>query len=83
MPSKITELVLTAPDWATVDPLSAEVTAWLDRAYHAVQEVDPREAGVLRVHAEHLCDDTRKHSAEIVDTLHRVAWKMEKRERGW
>ena len=81
MSSKIAELVRTAPDWTKADPLSTEVKAWLDRAYDAVREFDPVEAGVLKAYARHLGDDPRRHSVEIVDTLQRVVWKMEKLER--
>ena len=79
--SKIAELIKTAPDWTKADPLSTEVRAWLDRAYDAVREFDPVEAGVLKAYARHLGDDPRRHSVEIVDTLQRVVWKMEKLER--
>src|SRR5262249_43123247 len=40
----------------------------------------PIEADVLRVQAQHFCDDTRRYSAEIVDTLQRAIWRMEKDE---
>ena len=32
MPSRIAELVRTAPDWATADPQSPDVEAWLAKA---------------------------------------------------
>jgi hypothetical protein len=81
--SSIAELVRTAPDWTNADPLSTEVIKWLHRAYHAVQEVDPVEAGVLKLYVQHLCDDTQRFSADIIDTLQRVAWKVEKCKPGW
>src|SRR5262249_32949725 len=54
VPLRIAELMRTVPDWAHADPLSAEVTAWLDRAYQTVREVDAVEAGVMSVHAQYL-----------------------------
>jgi len=82
-PSKIAELVESAPDWASVDPLSAEVRTWLDRVCETVREVDPLHAAVLRVHAEHLREgNTQVLSAEIMDTLQCVAWREGKRKRG-
>jgi len=76
MPSSIAELVRSAPDWSTVDPRSPDVKAWLARAYRAVYEIDPLEAGVLRVHAQYLHKDSRRHSAEIAETLRRVVQKL-------
>jgi len=48
-----------------------------------VWEIDPIQAYVLRLHAQCLTKDARRHSAEIIETLRRVAWKVEKLQRGW
>ena len=76
MPLRIAELMRTAPDWVHADLLSAEVTGWLDRAYQTVREIDPIEAGCLQVYAQHLRTDVRRHSAEIIATMHRVELKL-------
>jgi len=76
MPSRIAELVRTAPDWSTADLRSPDVEAWLARAYRIVSEIDPIEAGVLKVHAQYLHEDSQRHSAKISETLRRVAQKM-------
>jgi hypothetical protein len=67
--SRTAGLVRTAPDLAKVDPLSAEVTTWLDRAYQTVLELDPIEAGILQVHAQFLHNDVPRHCTEIVEAL--------------
>jgi len=79
VPSGIAELVRTSPDWSTVDPGSPDVTAWLDRAYRTLWEIDPIEARVLKVHAQYLQEDSRRHSAKIAETLRRVAEKVARR----
>jgi len=76
MPSRIAELVRSAPDWSTADPRSPDVKAWLARAYRTVYEIDPLEAAVLEVHARYLHKDTGRHSAEIAETLRRVVQKL-------
>jgi len=77
---RIADLMRSVPDWAHVDPLSAEVTAWLDRAYQTVHGIDPVEAGAMRVHAQFLPTDVRRHSVEILEALRRVNKKLEGRE---
>jgi len=79
MPSRIAELERSAPDWSNVDPRSPDVKAWLDRAYRTLWEVDPIEAGVLKVHGQYLAEDSRRHSAEILEALRRAARKLQQR----
>jgi hypothetical protein len=79
--SRIVELVRTVPDLAKVDPLSAEMTTWLDWAYQTVLELDPIETGILQVHAQFLHNDVPRHSTEAVNTLHRVEEKLRARVR--
>jgi hypothetical protein len=78
MSSGIAELVRTAPDWARQDGLSTEVRAWLDRARQIVEELDPVEAGTLRVHLKFLHNDIVRHGAEIVEALRRVGMTTQK-----
>ena len=73
MPSRIAELVRTAPDWATTDPRSAEVTAWLERVSLVVNELRPAEAGTIRFHLQFVHNDVARHGPEIVEILRRVA----------
>ena len=68
----ITELVRTAPDWARVDALSAEVKAWLERTLETIEQLDAIEAGILRVHLQYLHNDIVRHGSQIVETLRRV-----------
>jgi hypothetical protein len=79
VPSRIAELVRTSPDWSNVDPGSPDVRAWLDRAYRTLWEIDPVEAGILKVHEQHLQEDSRRDSAKIAETLSRVAQKVAQR----
>jgi hypothetical protein len=80
VPSRIAELVRTSPDWSNDDPGPPDVRAWLDRAYRTLWEIDPVEARVLKVHAQYLQEDSRRHSAKIAKTLSRVAQKMAQRQ---
>ena len=72
MSSRIMELVRTAPDWACVDALSAEVKTWLDHALQTVEQLDAVEASILRVHLQYLHNDIVRHGSQIVETLRRV-----------
>ena len=57
--------------------MSAEVTAWLDRAYQTACALDPVEASLLQVHAQFLHNDITRHGSEIVEALQRVGRKLE------
>jgi len=70
--SKVAELLRTAPDWARVDPHSAEVVAWLQRAHQAVKELDLVEVDIFGVHLQFLDNDIVRHGTEIVEVLRRV-----------
>jgi hypothetical protein len=74
MANELDQLRQSTPDLARLDPLSAEVRAWLDRAYDAVSKVDRAEAVILRLHERSLSDPTRRHiaSAEIARTIDRT-----------
>jgi hypothetical protein len=72
VPSRIAELLQTAPNWATVDPHSAQMVAWLQQAHQAVRELDPAASGTLGLHLQFLDDDIVRHGAEIVNVLRRV-----------
>jgi hypothetical protein len=74
MASELDHLRHSPPDLACLDPLSAEVRAWLDRAYDAVKKVDRAEGVILKLHEQLLLDPARKAvaSAEIVATLSRT-----------
>ncbi len=75
MAGELDQLRRSAPDLANLDPLSAEVRAWLDRAHDAVKQVDKAEAVILRMHQRYLLDPAEKivASQEIVDTIDRAA----------
>ena len=75
MAGELDQLRRSAPDLAHLDPLSAEVRAWLDRAHDAVKQVDNAEAVILRMHQRYLLDPAEKivASQEIVDTIDRAA----------
>ena len=75
MAGELDRLRRSAPDLAHLDPLSAEVRAWLDRAHDAVKQVDKAEAVILRMHQRYLLDPAEKivASQEIVDTIDRAA----------
>jgi phage terminase Nu1 subunit (DNA packaging protein) len=73
VPFRIAGLVRTAPNWATADPRSPEVTAWLDRARAVANELRPAEAGALRVHLQFMHNDVARHGPEVVEILRRVA----------
>ena len=82
MPSKIADLVRTAPDWARVDPQSAEVVAWLHRAHQVVKELEPVEVDIFRVHLQHLDNDVLRHGTGIVEVLRRVEGRTKKPRAG-
>jgi phage terminase Nu1 subunit (DNA packaging protein) len=73
MPSRVAELVRSAPDWSTVDPRSPEVTSWLARARQVAEELRPADAGSLRVPLQFIHNDIARHGPEIVEILRRVA----------
>lgn len=75
MASDLDQVRRSAPDLAQLDPLSMEVRAWLDNAYHAVRRVDRAEAVILRLHEHALSDPDRKRiaSVEIAKTVDRAA----------
>jgi hypothetical protein len=81
MPARLAELVRTAPDWATADVRSAEVTAWLDRAHRIADQLRPAEAGCLRVHIQFVHNDVARHGPEIVKILRRIAGMRKNRTR--
>ena len=58
MSGKLEQLRRSTPDLAHLDPLSAEVRAWLDEAYAAVRRVDAVEGVILKLH-EHSLRDPR------------------------
>ena len=74
MSGKLEQLRRSTPDLARLDPLSAEVRAWLDEAYIAVRQVDSAEGVILKLHEHSLRDPRLKAaaSAEIVQTLDRA-----------
>ena len=71
-------LIAAAPDLANADPLSAEVRAWLDRAYKTVWRIDAVEASVLKLHSQglHKAATRPVSSNEILETLRRVDRKV-------
>jgi len=73
---RIANLLRTAPDWTTVDPLSAEVTAWLQRAHQAALEFDSLEVRVLQIHLQFFHNDIARHGSEIVEMLRRIEGKL-------
>lgn len=75
MASDLDQVRRSTPDLAQVDPLSIEVRAWLDSAYHAVRRIDRAEAVILRLHEQALSDPARKRvaSVEIAKTVDRAA----------
>jgi hypothetical protein len=75
MAGELDQLRRSAPDLAKLDPLSAEVQAWLDHAHDAVKRVDKAEAVILRMHQRYLLDPAEKivAAAEIVETIDRAA----------
>jgi hypothetical protein len=74
MSSDLVQVRRTVPDLVRLDPLSAEVSTWLDRAYDAVRHVDEAEALILRMHQRYLLDPAEKiaASAEIAETIDRA-----------
>jgi hypothetical protein len=74
MPRQLDRLRQSTPDLARLDPLSAEVRAWLDEAYAAVRRVDAAEGVILKLHEHSLRDPRFKAvaSAEIVQTIDRA-----------
>ncbi len=74
MASDLERVRRTTPDLARLDPLSMEVRAWLDSAYHAVKKVDQAEAVILRLHERALSDPSKRPiaSAEISKTVDRA-----------
>jgi hypothetical protein len=75
MTGELDRLRRSVPDLARLDPLSTEVSEWLDQAYDAVKRVDQAEAVILRMHARYLLDPAEKvvATAEIVETVDRAA----------
>ena len=75
MASEFDQLRRSTPDLARLDPLSAEVREWLDRAHAAVKRVDAAEGVIFRMHQRYLLDPAEKivASAEIVETVDRAA----------
>ncbi|HUL07632.1 MAG TPA: hypothetical protein VLV76_14935 [Candidatus Acidoferrum sp.] len=75
MAGALDQLRRSAPDLAKLDPLSTEVSEWLDRAHDAVKDVDEAEAVILRMQQRYLLDPAAKivASAEILDTVERAA----------
>jgi hypothetical protein len=73
VPSRIAELVRTAPNWATADLRCPEVAAWVDRVHRVAEELRPAEAGCLRVHLQFVHNDVARHGPEIVEILRRIA----------
>ena len=74
MPGTLEQLRRSTPDLARLDPLSAEVRAWLDEAYMAVRKVDAVEGVILKLHEHSLRDPRFKvvASAEIIQTIDRA-----------
>jgi hypothetical protein len=74
MPGNLEQLRRSTPDLAHLDPLSAEVRAWLDEAYAAVRRVDAVEGVILKLHEHSLRDPRFKAvaSAEIIQTIDRA-----------
>jgi hypothetical protein len=74
MASELDHLRQSTPDLDRLDPLSADVRAWLDRAYDAVSKVDRAEAVILKLHERSLSDPARRHiaSTEITRTIDRA-----------
>jgi len=74
MSGKLERLRQSSPDLARLDPLSAEVRAWLDEAYATVRRVDAAEGVILKLHEHSLRDPRFKAvaSAEIVQTIERA-----------
>jgi hypothetical protein len=75
MTKELDELRRVLPDLVRLDPLSAEVQDWLDRAYDAVKRIDEVEGVIFRMHQRYLLDPAEKTvaSAEIAETLDRAA----------
>lgn len=74
MSGDLVQLRKSAPDLARLDPLSKEVSEWLDTAYSAVRGVDEAEGVIFRMHQRYLLDPAEKviASAEIVETIDRA-----------
>jgi hypothetical protein len=72
--SELDELRRTVPDLAHLDPLSTEVSEWLDRACNAMRRLDDAEGIVFAMHQRYLFDAAEKvvASAEIVATIDRA-----------
>jgi len=75
MTDELDELRRSLPDLVRLDPLSAEVQNWLDRAYDAIKRIDEAEGIIFRMHQRYLLDPVEKAvaSAEIAETLDRAA----------
>jgi len=83
MANELDQLRQSVPDLVRLDPLSAEVRDWLDRAHEAVKRVDKAEGVIFRMHQRYLMNPTEKTvaAAELTETLDRVAritamWKL-------
>jgi len=75
MAGEVEHLWQSMPDLANLDPLSKEVSSWLDRAYEAVRRIDRAEGVIFRMHQGYLLHPAEKvvASAEIAHTLERAA----------